>query len=207
MGRPTLNLRLATLDVETASREVIAAYEAHLYQLAGWLNDGLRQQVEKGIDDHGIGPAVALLAQYARQGKTPDLPAEVELLQTARELIRTLYGSTINLEPDEVDLWRFEPRASYDPVALVLVAAWARRNLALRQPLSVGQVAALGSCSPTLVRKELQAGRLTIASRGATSTITPESAARWLYAHDVPGVPAPGTVAAKPRKAPRQKKP
>ncbi len=158
MPRPTTRPRLASLDPSALAADVDERLTRYLSRLAVPLSPGLEVRLIRPGGDMAqsdMALTAEALCHYAQRGLPVwDWETHGEAMDAVQNVVSTMYGcpaDTSSVGPlaedglDEADL--------DDPLALVLVAAWARAQLASGESLTVCQLGALAGLDPSVIRK------------------------------------------------------
>lgn len=188
MPRSTTRPRLATIDPATLAADVDERLVRYLGRLAVPLSPGLTLHVgHHGQSDMAL--TVSALVTYAQRGLPVwDWDTHGEARDGVQSVVSTLYacpadtsivGPLAETDLDDADL--------DDPLALVLVAAWARVQLADGEALTVRQLGALAGLDASVIRKMNKDGEITLTGIRPCVADAAE-ARRWLGARGVKGL-------------------
>lgn len=182
MARPTTAPRLASIDPAALAAAVTRGAQEHLTRLAfAWGSPDAPP-----LDCWQLTHTVHSLASYAVAGARLDAPVQEYLISLlplwtyaaggagveTPEFDRAYGGDLDSLDRD----WRGE-------LVLVMVAAIGRERVAAGEPVTVAQLAALGSMSPDAVRLLGRKGELALS--GDPLECDADEARRWLSARGV----------------------
>lgn len=194
MARPTTRPRLAQLDPAALAADVDSRLARYLGRLVTPLAPGFAVDVQRH-GPSGVALSVDALTRYA-QGGLPvwDWETHEEPRDALQELLAVLYGrpadaldrSDVGPLDESNDSEQLDGADLDDPLALVLVAAWARVLLAEESPLSARQLGALGGLDPRAVQRLARDGELRL--EGSPLAASPDEARRWLGSRGVKGL-------------------
>lgn len=190
MARKAKALRLSELDPS----KVAGMTEFRLQATAALLVErlGLGELRRASRDGEGSRPAAAArrLALYAREGLPPDVKPKAGARAMRGEclaLAALLWARAIDEGVSAIDPVEGPEGDLADPLTLVLVASWARAELATGGGLTARQLGALAGVDARSVRRFGQELALSADERGRL-VATPERATSWLQARGVRGL-------------------
>lgn len=193
MPRPTDAPRLHALDPDAVAREVDDRLEAFFGRLAPALTLGFDLRAGRlAGGQSGLAATAHALTVYAQRGLPVwDWETHGEAEDACHGIVTHLWGRPADAGRGETsDVGPLDEALSSDlddPLALVLVAAWARVSLARGEGLTARQLAALGGMAPRAVLNLAAAGELRL--EGARpAAAPPREARRWLEARGVKGL-------------------
>lgn len=192
MARTTTKPRLARLVPADIAADVEERIDRYLGRLAVPLSPGLMLHTRRH-GDTGIALTASALCEYAQRGlPVYDWETHGEAEDACAEMVGVLWGRIADaghggdvgpLAADEAA----EEADLDDPLALVLVAAWARVTLAKGDPLTVRQLAALAGLDPAVVRRMADAGEVALTGQRPRAAEADE-ARRWLSGRGIKGL-------------------
>lgn len=194
MPRPTTKPRISALDPTAMRRDIEERIDRYLGRLAAPLSPGITFERH---GDSGVALTVEALAEYAQRGlPVSDWETHGEARDAIQEVLETLYSSPVQasassggvgpLGEDEAGAQLGEADLD-DPLSLVLVAAWARVQLADGEGLTARQLGALAGLDPKAVQLLAREGELTLVGiRPAQASA--EEARRWLGSRGIRGL-------------------
>lgn len=194
MARTTTKPRLSKLVPAEIAADVEERVERFLGRLAAPLSPGLELHTRRH-GDTGIALTASALCEYAQRGVPVwDWESWEEAEDACAELVATLWGRIADAGTGSGDVGPLadpgeaaEEADLDDPLALVLVAAWARVTLAKDEPVMVRQLAALAGLDPDVVRRMADAGELALSGQRPRTADAGE-ARRWLSGRGVKGL-------------------
>lgn len=201
MARPTDKNRLARIDPGQIAAEVDrrsdAALERAIQQatldgsvelVAGPEPQPVRVRLHR-LRPSDIAGAAADLCLFAQQGLCEGLgwPDASRAADAVRELVTRLYARPVDGATDGAPLTEALEADLGDPIALVLVAAWARWRLDQGQGVTARQLGALAGLDADVVRRMGRGGGLAL-DGGRPAQASAEEARRWLRARGIRGL-------------------
>ena len=188
MAPPTDKPRLASLTPHEVAAHATALLSEHVVRLMFHLDPAIVWR-SPPAESSSIGFTAALLTEYAKTGRDPeegpDAPGAKLAVDRVQDLCTALYsqaGRPGTYEtPDLSDA--VDGDEPTDPVAVVLVAAWARVGLDEGRALTKRELAVLASMSAGQVRTLVRSGEI----RADGATVPAKEARRWLASRGVPG--------------------
>lgn len=188
MPRPTTRPRLSTIDPSALAADVDERLARYLSRLAVPLSPGFDLRVgHRGQSDMAL--TVSALVTYAQRGLPAwDWCTHGEAMDAVQSVVSCMYGAPADtggvgpLAEDGLDDADLD-----DPLALVLVAAWARAQLASGESLTVRQLGALAGLDPSVIRKMNKDYEIFLTGLRPCVADAAE-ARRWLGARGVKGL-------------------
>ena len=188
MAPPTDKPRLSQLDPREVAEHATALLGEHVVRLMFHLDPSIVWQ-RPSAESSSIGFTAALLTEYARTGRDPeesdDAPGAKLAVDRVQDLCTALYSMAGRPGTFEVpDLTQaVDGDEPTDPVAVVLVAAWARIGLQEGRAVTKRELAVLASMSAGQVRTLVRSGEI----RADGAMVPAAEARRWLASRGVPG--------------------
>jgi hypothetical protein len=190
MAPPSNLPRLKDLDPVAVGREVSGQLVEHIWRLMLQLDP---VAVPKPTELQSIGLTTALLTRYAQTGRDSEAEEHITSEQLAHDRIQDLCtamyscaGKPGTFDAPDIELGGGEPETAWQ---LVIVAAWARTQLARGEGLATRELAALASVSLRQVQELVSRGEL---AKGEDGRVTERECRRWLAARGVVGVEKEG---------------
>lgn len=189
MAPPTDKPRLCNLTPREVAAHATALLSEHCVRLMFMLDPAIVWQ-RPAPESSSIGFTASLLTTYAQTGRdpeeSPDAPGAKLAIDRIMDLCTALYsqaGRPGTFEtPDLSDA--VDGDEPTDPVAVVLVAAWARVGINEGRALTKRELAVLASMSAGQVRTLVRSGEI----RADGQVVPADEARRWLAARGVAGV-------------------
>lgn len=188
MAPPTDKPRLSSLDPREVAAHATALLSDHCARLLLHLDPAIVWRAPSP-ESSSIGFTAALLTTYAQTGRDPeegpDAPGAKLAIYRVQDICTALYSQA--WRPGTYETPDLTPAVEgdepTDPVAVVLVAAWARVGIDEGRAVTKRELACLASMSAGQVRQLVRAGEI----RADGQVVPADEARRWLASRGVPG--------------------
>ncbi len=187
MAPPRTSPRLADLKPLAVAAIAVERVHAQVVRLAFHLSPELELPPSTpGAESCELGLSIAALTTYAQTGAAWDWEGAEEALDAVSTTVGALWGSAsdrtstgpIGDHEDELD--------DEDPVAVVLLAAWARATIEGGGSVTLRELGALAGVEVSGLRKLAASGELAATSE-RPARVRAKGARRWLSGRGVAG--------------------